>query len=132
MKNKNLHLNRTLYEFYPFVYFIFGTAFYLLLNNHEILRIVILLACFGAGFTALMIRFKHRSIYKKAKSKLDKKLWMAKPVYEVIPVVYIGIGMLLIAKTNHISGFIAGLALATFGCYFVLSRIIFRLVLVRD
>jgi len=126
---KNIHLNRALYEFYPFSYFIFGTAFYLLLNNHDVLRVISLLACFGAGFIALLIRSKHRSFYKKEKSELNKKLWMPKPVYELIPVIYIAIGLFLLVETRHIAVFIAGLALSTFGIYFIVSRIMHRVFL---
>ncbi len=129
MLNKNIHLNRALYEFYPFSYFFFGTAFYLLISEHEALRVISLIACFGAGFIALLIRSKHRSLYKKERSELNKKLWMPKPIYEFIPIAYIAIGLLLIIETKHIAVFVAGLALSTFGCYFIVSRIMHRLFL---
>ena len=129
MLKKNIHLNRALYEFYPFSYFIFGTAFYLPLKGHEELRVISLLACFGAGFIGLLIRSKHRSVYRREMSKISKKLWMPKLIYEFIPVAYIAIGVLLINETIYIPVFIAGLALSTFGCYFMVSRIMHRLFL---
>lgn len=129
MLNKKIHLNRALYEFYPFTYFIFGTAFYLLINGHDVLRVISLAACFGAGFIALLIRSKHRSLYKKEKSRLDKKLWLPKPVYELIPVAYISAGFLLIVNTSHLIVFFGGIALFTIGCYFMFSRAMHRVFL---
>lgn len=128
MQTINIHLNRRIYEFYPFSYFIFGTAFYLLISGHEVLRVISLLACFGAGFLALLIRSKHRSLYRKECTKLSKKLWMPKLVYELIPVVYVVAGVLLMIETTHIPVFVSGLFLSTVGCYFVAARIMFRLV----
>ena len=132
MLRRKIHLNHALYEFYPFSYFLFGTAFYLLISGHEVLRVISLAACFGGGFIALMIRSKHRSLYKKEMKKLDKKLWLPKPLYEVIPIAYIAAGLLLIVQTNHIIVFIAGLALFTTGCYFMFSRVMHRVVLSRS
>ena len=122
MLNKNIHLHRALYEFYPFSYFIFGTSFYLLFIGHETLRLILFLACFGAGFVALLIRSKHRRMYKQEKTPTNKKLWMAKPIYEFIPFVYIAIGLLLIGKTEHLPVFIGALGLLTIGSYFVVAR----------
>ena len=96
------------------------------------LRVISLIACFGAGFIALLIRSKHRSLYKKENTKLSKKLWMPKPIYEVIPVVYCITGLVLMIESTHLPVFIAGLALSTFGCYFVASRIMFRLILRKE
>ena len=131
MQTTNIHLNRPLYEFYPFSYFIFGTAFYLLISGHEVLRVTSLLACFGAGFLALLIRSKHRHEYRIEITKQSRKLWMPKPLYEVIPVFYVIVGVILMIETIHVPVFIAGLFLSTVGCYFVASRIMFRLVFRR-
>ena len=129
MLNKNIHLNRALYEFYPFSYFIFGTSFYLLFIGHDTLRVILFLACFGAGFIALLIRSKHRRIFKQEKTRTNKKLWMSKPIYEFIPFVYIAIGFLLISKTEHIIVFVGALGLFTIGIYFVVARVMHRYIL---
>ena len=131
MLKKKIHLNQELYEFYPFLYFIFGTAFYLLINGHEVLRIISLAACFGAGFIALLVRSRHRCLERTARVKTDKRLWFPRPVYEAIPVIYIAAGILLLASTRHVIAYISGLALVTAGCYFLFSRIMHRVLLAR-
>ena len=129
MLNKNIHLNSVLYEFYPFSYFIFGTSFYLLFIGLETLRVILFLACFGAGFIALLVRSKHRRIYKQEKTRVTKKFWMAKPIYEYIPAAYITIGFLLITKTEHLIVFVGALGLFTVGIYIIVARVMHRFVL---
>ena len=131
MLTKKIHLNHELYEFYPFIYFICGTAFYLLVNGHDVLRVISLAACYGAGFIALLIRSKHRGLEKKDRIKIKSKKWLPEPVYELIPIIYISTGFLLIAKTSHLIVFVAGLTLFTTGSYFLISRVMHRVLLAR-
>jgi hypothetical protein len=129
MLSKKIYIHDFFYEFYPFCYFFFGTALYLLVTGNEIYRAVLLSAFFGAGFIALLVRQKHRRFARKKVSPTDKKVWLPKLAYEIFPVLYMMSGIALLIKTNNLIVFTMSLILFAIGFYFTISRVMHRLFL---
>lgn len=129
MLSRKIYINHFLYEFYPFLYFIFGTVLYLAMSESGFSRVIILTTFFGSGFVALMMRSKHRGHTGREVSSSDKRFWLPRLLYEIIPFFYILLGTVLLIETRNIIVFCFALAVFCTGVYFVLTRIMHRLFL---